>query len=485
MRQSNSDHRFSKASASLLLSFTFHLGILFILSLLKEDKIPERPEVTIITTQTEAPKEADVFPDPIICEVPTPKVFDVKDIVTPQESTPSPEIEKPIVITDIDLNTKPDEIFALPSVDSATSTPVIAIFSPASAPLKGSIPGLRDASTDVKIKLTDTDRPSIQAVEAALKWLALHQESDGSWDATKYEGSDNGERSAETAIALLAFLGYGQSEVSGQYKENVRKGIRYLNTVVDKRCKDKKELLFGRTYGSALVLMALSESTMFSANPLTKRNANAMAEYLLQAHGGTDAGWHYKGPGDDFSVSGWVALALKSAYMAKLPSLKDKLYDNTVSNYKNWVHSNMANPLTGMARYNQKAKQENRNMSLVAMVVKSFMNYDNKDPFMKKASEHGADWTKQLLGDKPKDSYGIYYGSLAAFMSNGPFWKIWNDSMKVCLVKAQCQGDPKELGGSWNPTPSHTGKMGGRVMDTALFTLSLEACYRFDRTSDS
>ena len=452
-----------------------------------DTKIIKPPiEVTIITTP-EPPKEDEIRPVIKDLDFPPTTLVDIKkDVVTPQDPTPLPTIENPIDIADVNTNEKPDATFALPSVDSATATPVIAILNPSSSPSTGGgIPGRRTASTREKIRTTDTDLPSIQSVEAALKWLALHQESDGSWDATKYEGTDNGERTAETAIALLAFLGYGQSEVSGQYKENVRKGIRYLNNVVDKRCKDKKELLFGRTYGSALVLMALSESTLFSANPLTKRNANALAEYLIQAHGGTDAGWHYKGPGDDFSVSGWVALALKSAYMAKLPSLKDKLYDNTVSNYKNWVHTNMANPLTGMARYNQKAKQETRNMSLVAIVVKSFMHYDKKDPFMKKASEHGPVWTKELLGDTPKDSYGIYYGSLAAFMSNGPFWKVWNDSMKVCLVKSQCQGDPKALGGSWNPTPSHTGKMGGRVMDTALFVLSLEACYRFDRSSDS
>ena len=63
-------------------------------------------------------------------------------------------------------------------------------------------------------------------VHRALEWLALPQEADGSWDATKYEGQML--RSASTAMALMPFFSAGHCELSGKYKKNVRKGIRYL-----------------------------------------------------------------------------------------------------------------------------------------------------------------------------------------------------------------------------------------------------------------
>jgi len=48
------------------------------------------------------------------------------------------------------------------------------------------------------------------SVEAALRWLARHQEADGSWTPSKYDcpsGNDTRCRVGCTGLALLAFLG--------------------------------------------------------------------------------------------------------------------------------------------------------------------------------------------------------------------------------------------------------------------------------------
>ena len=102
------------------------------------------------------------------------------------------------------------------------------------------------------------------AVERALQWLAEHQEADGSWDSTKYEGQML--RSASTAMALLPFLGAGHNECSGKYRKTVRKGVRYINDLM----KDpviSYETIQSDFLSTALVLQVLSEDTIFSPRP--------------------------------------------------------------------------------------------------------------------------------------------------------------------------------------------------------------------------
>jgi hypothetical protein len=52
--------------------------------------------------------------------------------------------------------------------------------------------------------------------------------------------------------------------------------------------------------------------------------------------------------------------------------------------------------------------------------------------------------------------------------------------MKKSLVSTQRQGAPKDMGGSWDPTPGHFGEKGGRIFTTAVLALCLEVYYRYD-----
>ena len=77
------------------------------------------------------------------------------------------------------------------------------------------------------------------AVGRALKWLSLHQNSDGSWkfDHTQcgtcqegfctYPGMETSVTGA-TALGLLPFLGAGETPRDGQYRTNVYKALEYL-----------------------------------------------------------------------------------------------------------------------------------------------------------------------------------------------------------------------------------------------------------------
>ena len=76
------------------------------------------------------------------------------------------------------------------------------------------------------------------AVAAALEWLAEHQLHDGGWDFDHTKGQCRGRcthpgsippsRNGATAMALLPFLGAGQTHKEGKYKETVERGLAYL-----------------------------------------------------------------------------------------------------------------------------------------------------------------------------------------------------------------------------------------------------------------
>lgn len=330
------------------------------------------------------------------------------------------------------------------------------------------------------------------AVNMALRWLAEHQEPDGSWHADKYEGEDT-EHFNATSLALLPFLGAGHSENIGQYKKTVRGGVRMLNKLVMEKVANNANAdpLFGRNYGSAIGLMALSEASLFGSSAMTKKHADLIANMFIDMYKrNSNGGWSYTGGGEDFSVSGWVALGLKSAKAAGLKALKRADADEVFRRYRKWVDEVMTNGYSGEGTYRPdrqpKHKYGSRNMSWVGMFQKQFLGFPRVDPFLMSATDNSIKkgWIDDALsGASVSDSYAIYYGTLAAFQQQGVFWKSWNAKMKPYLVGIQRTGDPKEYGGSWDPSKNrhdHVSKHGGRVMVTALMALCLEVYYRYD-----
>ena len=72
--------------------------------------------------------------------------------------------------------------------------------------------------------------------------------------------------------------------------------------------------------------------------------------------------------------------------------------------------------------------------------------------------------------------YYWYYGCLALYQHQGPVWEQWNEQIrKIFLHSQNGQGDDS---GSWDPA-GQWGRESGRVVATALATLSLEVYYRY------
>lgn len=80
----------------------------------------------------------------------------------------------------------------------------------------------------------------------------------------------------------------------------------------------------------------------------------------------------------------------------------------------------------------------------------------------------------RLPGDP--DFYYWYYGTLCLFQHQGPIWDTWNVRLKQRLMTSQVAGG--EQAGSWEPQGPNGNRM-GRVVTTAMATLSLEVYYRY------
>ncbi len=339
------------------------------------------------------------------------------------------------------------------------------------------------------------------AVEAALEWLARHQEKDGSWDPGKWEGNAKYPVSM-TGIALLAFLGAGYTEKTGKYRDNVRRAQNWMVSRVQggKRVGGGKGRAFVTLYGKSklvypanmyeqgMATLALAEAYGMTKNPHLKDAAQDAVNYILKAQGSYEA-WSYgtkhgRAGRNDTSVSGWNLMALKSAKMAGL-----KVDGAGFQGAMRWA-SVATDPATGKCAYagtvgGVKPGRGSDAMCAAGMLMKQFMGVRRDDRMIIKSADHlRTRLPRWGAGGKYSNLYYWYYGTLCMFQMGGKHWAEWNVAIKKTLLENQRKGGPMDgsaldVDGSWDPTRGGKVNTGGRVFSTALGALSLEVYYRY------
>lgn len=330
------------------------------------------------------------------------------------------------------------------------------------------------------------------AVDAALKWLASIQDTEGFWDGDQYgagkidiEGGISREfagRDADTgltALAILAFLGKQNTLEEGEYSKNVERALRWLVYQQGKNSQNIDGYLGGNAaeiagvYSHAMATFAIAE-----AYAMTKDSANAqfLVEPLQRAIRFTlmmqldDGGWRYKRGqqgGGDMSIFGWHLMSLKSAQAAGLEiplSARQKMIL--------FLQQRGLGKSGGLASYRPN-ERPSLAMTAESLFCKQMLGLPREHPSCEEA-------VKFLTMNSPSrrnlNLYSWYYTTLALYQYGGPPWEQWNQKLRELLIAEQVTTGP--YAGSWEPR-DQWGGYGGRIYSTTFATLTLEVYYRY------
>jgi hypothetical protein len=335
------------------------------------------------------------------------------------------------------------------------------------------------------------------AVDLGLEWLKNHQDPDGYWDCDGFMeqcklNQCGGPGNAlydpgVSGLAVLAFLGAGETHKHGRYKKTVREGLKYLKQVQDPEGCFGPRTTNHYTYNHAIGALAMAEAYALTASPLFKQSAQQAIDFIHKAQNPYLA-WRYGvRPGDnDTSVTGWMIMALKSAKAAGL-RVDQAAFDGT----KAWVEK-ATEPEYGRVGYTSRGTgparpqdlmdkfpaDKSESLTAVGILARIFIG---EDPRKSEIIQKGTDLCLKALPvwDEQSgaiDMYYWYYATLALFQVSGEPWKTWNTAMKGEIIDHQHKENDEK--GSWDPV-GPWGREGGRVYSTAVCVMCMEVYYRY------
>lgn len=321
------------------------------------------------------------------------------------------------------------------------------------------------------------------AVAKALKWLAEHQLPDGGWNFNhtlapscrgqcRNAGTEMEARNAATGLALLPFLGAGQTHKEGKYKETVRRGLYFLLARM-KRSPQGGSLYEGgrgKMYSHGICSIALCEAYGMTRDKGLYEPAQMAVNFIVYAQDPVGGGWRYEPrQAGDTSVVGWQIMALKSAHMAylRIPPLTIK----KASQFLDSVQSNSG------ANYGYTDPGAGPATTAIGLLSRMMLGWKKENP----ALERGVQWLSRHgpninPGAKTANMYYNYYATQVLRHWEGELWEKWNQKMRDTLIQTQAQQGHEE--GSWFFGGEHGSELAGRLYCTAMATMILEVYYR-------
>ena len=314
------------------------------------------------------------------------------------------------------------------------------------------------------------DATTEAAVKRALAWFKRNQDRDGSWSLKgPYSNSGGVEnKTAATALALLAFQGAGHTHQGGEYQKVVINGWRAMM----KMQNEDGDFWQGgpthhRLYSQAQATIALCELYGMTRDEKYRKPAQRSIDYAVKIQD-RQGGWRYNpGSGSDTSVTGWFVMALQSARMAGLQVDSECLekvsqfLDSTASEGRS---RNGYLPGSGGGVV----------MTAEAMLCRQYMGWKHEDPRLISAVDYID--ANPIEFNNAGNVYYWYYATQVVHHMEGEPWNRWNAVMKRALPEHQVKEGRER--GSWSPTGDRYGSNGGRLYTTALCTYMLEVYYR-------
>jgi hypothetical protein len=459
---------FFNAVPSWAVSMVVHVIILLVLALMYFDQTDAATTVLNISPpgEVEEVEDFELLEDlePMEVETMTADLVVPTDVVTPTETL---EVTVSTDITSAPLSVDLVEF----SSETAPRTDLMQQIGSVTG--KG-IAGRGMASRKQMVASNGGSEGSEKAVALALKWFAQHQRPDGSWSFDHRQGQCNG-RCAQpgtkdkcftgaTAMALLPFLGSGQTHKEGQYKQQVFAGLSYL---IRAQNKTNGSLVQGggNMYSHGLAAIVLCEAYAMTQDRQLMMPAQASLAYIAYAQDPVGGGWRYgpKQPGDT-SVVGWQLMALKSGHMAYLkvpPSCvvgTSKFLDSVQTEYG--------------AKYGYTGPGAKHATTAVGLLCRMYLGWKKDNEALAAGAQFISD-----IGPKKTDMYFNYYATQVMRHFGGDMWTKWNNVMRDQLVNSQSTNG--HMLGSWDVTGGgHVNDSGGRLYFTSCATMILEVYYR-------
>lgn len=315
---------------------------------------------------------------------------------------------------------------------------------------------------------------SEKAVVMALKWLAAHQERDGGWNFDHTRGPCKGQcshpgmvppsRNGATAMALLPFLGAGQTHKEGEYKDTVQRGLAFLvqSMKVNNGMADLSDS-GGRLYSHGMASIALCEAYAMTSDPELLQPAQFALNFIAYAQDPVGGGWRYEPKqAGDTSVLGWQLMACKSGHMAYLKVPRRTILG--ASKFLDFVQDQNG------ATYGYTVPGGGPATSAVGLLCRMYLGWKHDEPGLQAGVEF-------LHTTGPSENmYYNYYATQVLKHYGGPYWDEWNKKLRDDLIAAQ---DTKgHENGSWYFSRDPWADRGGRLYCTSMATMILEVYYR-------
>jgi len=459
-----------------LVSAVVHAVVLLLLALWTQ-KLPEEPlSITLsssVSPEDELGEQGDIQESNLTAvDLEDPGAMPVENLLEDTGLTDEPEVD----FQEVD----PEAI--VPPPEPVGNVPDMAFHQPAPTPLNvvetgqmfaGRNPQARAQTVIAAGGTTMTEA----AVARALRWLERHQNTDGSWSLNAFnkaplaDGKGSGlgrveSNMAGTAMALLPFLGAGQTHLHGEYQELVRKGLNWIaeNQGEDGDTRGSGD---GRMYAHGQAAIVLNEAYAMTRDEQLRPFAQMSLNYIAKGQHGR-GGWRYS-PGEaaDTSVVGWQIMALRSGREANL-DVAPQTFDLAAV----YLDRAKTDSLGGKYGY-QPGRPPTPAMTAEALLCRLYLGWPPDHPGIRA----GVDYLiKEHLPSKDDPNvYYWYYATQVMHHVGGEPWDTWNARMREVLVAMQ-----EKVGvdaGSWEPRGPHSGE-GGRIYMTALAACILEVYYR-------
>jgi hypothetical protein len=461
------------AAPSWMVSAVVHAILLVVLALWTIDET-KKTQTEIVAQNFGPAEEIEEFKDDIL-----PQPVDVLNTTTATTNA-VPEAAA------VDVPTEVTDISPANDVDAAAIAVELQEFGETTAPknsLTKTIGSFTGSGTDGRggamkgqlVRAAGGSEASEAAVANALRWFAEHQMPDGGWNFDHRGGACQGRcseagklttgRNGATGMALLPFLGSGQTHREGPYKDVVKRGLYFLVQNMKPKNGGGELVDGGNMYSHGICSIVLCEAYSMTRDRDLMAPAQAAINYIVYAQDPVGGGWRYSArqPGDTSAV-GWQLMALKSGHMAYL-----NVPPPTVAGAVRFLDSVQSDSGSKYGYTNPGAGQATTAIGLLSRMYLGWKK-DNA------ALQRGVQYIS-ATGPSKSNMYYNYYATQVMRHNEGEDWTKWNKVMRDWLVDTQEKGG--HMKGSWfMKGGDHGAETGGRLYCTSMATMILEVYYR-------